>query len=264
MRAVRSGPLAPPQSYLGDPLGFVKAVERPTVSLYTGWVTAQTLNSGPPAIAYYRVSTAKQGASGLGLEAQRAAVLAFVGVRGLVLTAESTEVETGTRKRHRPELAAALAQARRTGAVLLIAKLDRLARNVAFISALMESGVRFIAVDMPEVDNLTVHVMAAVAEREAQLISARTKAALQAARVRGIVLGRPANLTHAAQLKGAAVQRETARLAERPLLGYVRLLRDGGHSLRSIAARLNTEGHTTRTGKAFTAVQVSTMLRRAA
>lgn len=113
------------------------------------------------AIASYRVSTAKQGASGLALEAQRAAVLAFIGARGLTLTAGTTEVETGTRKRHRPELAAALAQARRTGAVLLIAKLDRLARNVAFISALMESGVRFIAVDMPEVDNLTVHVMAA-------------------------------------------------------------------------------------------------------
>lgn len=226
-------------------------------------MTLQPLPSPTPAVAYYRVSTAKQGASGLGLEAQRAAVLAFVGARGLTLTAESTEVETGTRKRHRPELTAALAQARLTGAVLLIAKLDRLARNVAFISALMESGVRFIAVDMPEVDNLTVHVMAAVAEREAQLISARTKAALQAARVRGTVLGRPENLTHAAQVKGAAVQRETARLAERPLLGYVRLLRDGGHSLRSIAARLNTEGHTTRTGKAFTAVQVSTMLRRA-
>lgn len=170
-------------------------------------------------------------------------------------------VETGIRKRHRPELAAALAQARRTGVVRLIAKLDCLARNVAFISALMESGVRFTAVDMPEVDNLTIHVMAAVAEREAQLSSARTKATVQAAHIRGTVLGRPEKLTQEAQLKGAAVQREAARLAERPL-GYLRLLRDGGHSLSSIAARLNTEGHTTRTGKAFTAVQIKTMLGR--
>lgn len=104
--------------------------------------------------------------------------------------------------------------------------------------------------------------MAAVAQREPQLISAYAKAALQAARARGTVLGRPENLTQAPQLKGEAVQREAARLAERPLLGYVRLLRDGGHSLRSIAARLNSEGHTTRTGKSFTAVQVNNMLGR--
>lgn len=226
-------------------------------------MTAATLTTNTPAIAYYRVSTAKQGASGLGLEAQRAAVLGFVAARGLTLAAEFTEVETGTRKRHRPELAAALEAARKTGAVLLIAKLDRLARNVAFVSALMESGVRFVAVDMPEVDNLTIHVMAAVAEREAALISARTKAALGAAKARGVTLGRPDNMTHAAQLKGAHAQREAARQAERKALGYVRLLRESGLSLRAIAARLNEEGHTTRMGKAFTAVQVSNMLSRA-
>ncbi|MCD0170911.1 recombinase family protein [Deinococcus sp. 23YEL01] len=215
------------------------------------------------AVAYYRVSTAKQGASGLGLEAQRAAVLAFAQARGLTLTAEFTEVETGTKKRHRPELASALEQARRSGGVLLIAKLDRLARNVAFISALMESGVRFVAVDMPEVDNLTIHVMAAVAEREAQLISARTKAALGAVKARGVTLGKPENLTHTAQVKGAVTQRDAARAAERPLVGYVKLLKESGRSLRGIAALLNEEGHTTRTGKKFTAVQVGTILKRA-
>lgn len=237
----------------------VKTLERPFKSLYNGPMTITTST----AIAYYRVSTAKQGASGLGLEAQRAAVLAFAQARGLTLTAEFTEVETGTKKRHRPELASALEQARRSGGVLLIAKLDRLARNVAFISSLMESGVRFVAVDMPEVDNLTIHVMAAVAEREAQLISARTKAALGAVKARGVTLGKPENLTHAAQVKGAGAQRDAARAAERPLVGYVKVLRESGHSLRSIAARLNEEGHTTRTGKQFTAVQVGTILKRA-
>jgi len=226
-------------------------------------VTIAALLPNTPTIAYYRVSTVKQGASGLGLKAQRAAVQAFAAGRGLVLAQEFTEVETGTRKRHRPELAAALAQSRRTGAVLLIAKLDRLARNVAFVSALMESGVRFVAVDMPEVDNLTIHVMAAMAEREAALISQRTKAALGAVKARGVVLGKPENLTHAAQVKGAAVQREAARAAERKAAGYVRLLRDSGISLARIATRLNAEGHTTRKGKSFTAMQVSRMLGRA-
>ncbi|PNY79333.1 resolvase [Deinococcus koreensis] len=230
---------------------------------YARLVTIAALLPGTPTVAYYRVSTVKQGASGLGLEAQRAAVQAFAAGRGLVLAQEFTEVETGTRKRHRPQLAAALAQSRRTGAVLLIAKLDRLARNVAFVSALMESGVRFVAVDMPEVDNLTIHVMAAVAEREAALISQRTKAALGAVKARGVVLGQPENLTHAAQVKGAAVQREAAREAERKAAGYVRLLRDSGASLARIAARLNAEGHTTRRGKAFTAMQVSRILERA-
>ena len=132
-----------------------------------------------PAVAYYRVSTVKQGQSGLGLEAQKAAVLVHARSQDLVLSSEFTEVETGTRKKRRPQLEAALEQTKRIGGVLLIAKLDRLARNVAVVAALMESGVRFVAVDMPEADNLTIHVMAAVAEREAQLISSRTKAALE-------------------------------------------------------------------------------------
>jgi len=147
----------------------------------------------PPAsrfVSYLRVSTEKQGRSGLGLEAQRAAVEAHVAGVGGTVTAEFIEVESG-RKKDRPQLAAALADCRGRRAVLVIAKLDRLARNVHFVSGLMESGVEFIAADMPTVNRLTVHILAAVAEEEARMISARTKAALAAARARGVRLGNP-------------------------------------------------------------------------
>lgn len=129
------------------------------------------------AIAYYRVSTAKQGAEGNGIEAQRAAVERLVDTHHFKIAAEFTEVESGTRKR-RPELVKALAACREQQATLLIAKIDRLARNVAFIATLMESGVGFKCADMPEIDKFTIHILAAVAEREAELISARTEEAL--------------------------------------------------------------------------------------
>jgi DNA invertase Pin-like site-specific DNA recombinase len=222
------------------------------------------LTPGTPAIAYRRVSTTKQGVSGLGLEAQEAAVLAFVASRGLQLIERYTEIETGTRKRRRPVLAAALEHTRRTGAVLLIAKLDRLARNVAVVSSLMESGVRFVAVDMPEVDNLTVHVMAAVAEREAAQISSRTKAALGVVKARGVQLGTPENMTHEAQLKGAQVQREAAQAAERKVAGYVALLRRDGLSYAKIAKHLTAEGHVSRQGKQLTAMHIKRIVDRAA
>lgn len=140
-------------------------------------------------VSYLRVSTDKQGRSGLGLEAQRAAVAAHAAAGGSIV-AEFVEVESG-RKNDRPQLAAALAACRTRRAVLLIAKLDRLARNVAFVSNLMEAGVEFIAADMPTVNRLTIHILAAVAEEEARMISARTKAALAAAKARGVVLGNP-------------------------------------------------------------------------
>ncbi len=138
--------------------------------------------------SYYRVSTERQGQSGLGLDAQRSAVAAYA--VGKELSGEFVEVESG-RKDNRPHLSAALALCRRKRAVLVIAKLDRLARSVAFISNLMESGVEFVAVDMPQANRLTLHILAAVAEHEREMISQRTRAALSAAKMRGTRLGNP-------------------------------------------------------------------------
>ena len=143
-----------------------------------------------PYIAYYRVSTQRQGRSGLGLEAQQQAVNVFLHGHEELIIESFTEIESG-RKNDRPQLAAALDACRRYKAVLVIAKLDRLARNVHFISGLMESGVEFVAVDMPEANRLTIHILAAVAEHERETISQRTKAALQAAKARGTKAGQP-------------------------------------------------------------------------
>ena len=215
------------------------------------------------AIAYYRVSTARQGASGLGLEAQRASVTAYAKANRLAIVADFTEVETGTRKRKRIEIYRALEAAKACDGVLLIAKLDRLARNVVFISSLMESGVRFVAVDMPQVTNLTLHILAAVAEEEARMISARTKAALKAAKARGVKIGTPANMTHAAQLKGGQATKESALEAYALVVGYAKMLRDSGLTYAALAAKLNQEGHRTRTGKDFDPITVWRMLQRA-
>ena len=220
------------------------------------------LFSGQPAVAYYRVSTAKQGQSGLGLEAQKATVTAFAQANGLNITSEVTEIETGTRKRRRPELEAALEQTRRIGGVLLIAKLDRLARNVAFISTLMDSNVKFVAVDMPEADSLTLHVMAAVAEREAQLISTRTRDALAARKARGLTSGTPANLTFTARLKAQESNRSAAVTASRQAAGYATNLRKQGLTLAAIADQLNADGFRTRQGSMWQAQQVKRVLDR--
>lgn len=139
-------------------------------------------------IDYFRVSTRKQGDSGLGLEGQEAAVNAFAQQRGGKILGAYTEVESG-KLAERRELSKALAHARRSKAVLVVAKLDRLARNVAFLSALMESGVEFLACDNPHANRLTIHILAAVAEDEARRISERTKAALKAYKARGGKLG---------------------------------------------------------------------------
>ena len=138
-------------------------------------------------VAYFRVSTEKQGKSGLGLDAQKKSVAQFVSDADQLLESY-TEVESG-KKQDRPKLRMALATAKTHGATLLIAKLDRLARNVAFIANLLESGVDVVAADMPEANKFMLHVMAAVAEQEATAISERTKAALQATKVRGVKLG---------------------------------------------------------------------------
>lgn len=142
-------------------------------------------------IAYYRVSTDRQGQSGLGLEAQQASVLACIGKDAELIAPPFIEIESGKRHKNRPQLLAAISACKSMNATLVVARIDRLARNVAFVSALMESGVTFIAADMSTANNFTIHIIAACAEHEGNLISKRTKAALQAAKARGVKLGNP-------------------------------------------------------------------------
>lgn len=205
----------------------------------------------PVFVAYYRVSTDRQGQSGLGLEAQAAAVAGYVARTAGRLAAEVTEIESG-KKSDRPELARALALCRRTKAVLLIARLDRLSRNVAFISNLMESGVDFRAVDMPEASRLTIHILAAVAEHERGMISARTKAALAAAKARGKKLGAPNPEREKATAANVAAADRFAS-THWPL---IETLREEGQSYRAIAREMNERKLRTRTGKDWTAAQV--------
>ncbi len=197
-------------------------------------------------IAYYRVSTDKQGKSGLGLEAQRQAVTDFINGNGNKILAEFTEVESG-RKNNRPELVKALAACKKHKAKLVIAKLDRLARNVAFISNLMESGVDFVAVDMPDANRLTVHILAAVAEHERLIISQRTKAALKAAKARGVKLGSP-NPRKGSRLAVAAHKANADRFADNimPIIREIEATGITSHS--GIAKVLNTRGIRTARG----------------
>lgn len=216
-------------------------------------------------VAYYRVSTKRQGASGLGLEAQQAAIAAHVQATGCELVAEFVEVESGKRS-DRPELAKALARAKRAGATLVIAKLDRLSRNVAFISALMDSGVEFVACDNPHMNRLTAHILAAVAEDEARRISERTRVALAAFKARGGRLGTD-NLTDEARARGSAIgaqaNRDQAAQSYADLLPMMLEWRAQGLSLGAIADRLNVEGHTTRTGANWSGTTVMRALNRA-
>src|SRR5262245_51095130 len=162
-------------------------------------------------IAYFRVSTDKQGKSGLGLEAQRKAVLNYLDGGSWSLAQEFVEIESG-KHNERPQLVAALAACKKNKAKLVIAKLDRLSRNLAFIATLMESGVEFIAVDNPHANKLTVHILAAVAQHERETISERTKAALAAAKARGTRLGNP-DLAKAAKRGVAAVKANARQFA---------------------------------------------------
>ncbi|WP_424139652.1 recombinase family protein [Roseomonas chloroacetimidivorans] len=201
-------------------------------------------NPGIRFVAYLRVSTEGQGRSGLGLEAQREAVARHVAGAGGAIAAEFVEVESG-RKKDRPQLAAALAACRTGRAALVIAKLDRLARNVAFVSNLMESGVEFVAADMPVVNRLTVHILAAVAEEETRMISARTRAALAAAKARGVRLGNPRVLARdpAVSAKGNAVQVENARRRAAAVLPTIeRARRAGAVTLAEVAEALMARG----------------------
>ncbi|WP_209427418.1 recombinase family protein [Pararhodobacter sp. SW119] len=200
-------------------------------------------------IAYYRVSAQRQGQSGLGLEAQRASTTAFLVSGEHELLAEFTEVESGKRGT-RPELAKAIEACRALGATLLIAKLDRLARNVHFISGLLESGVRFTAIDMPNADRFMLHVYAAMAEEEGRRISERTKAALAAAKARGVRLG----------ANGAKLARERKNTAEtfaREVGPNIIHLREReGLSYSDVADRLNQSGMLSFGGKRWHSTSV--------
>lgn len=217
-------------------------------------------------VAYYRVSTARQGRSGLGLEAQRRAVADFLNGGSWKLMAEFVEVESG-KADDRPQLEQALATCELSGATLVVAKLDRLSRNLAFLAKLQESGARFVAADMPEANELTIHIMAAVAQAERKAISTRTKEALAAAKARGVRLGgsrsnlddlkkgpaQSAAVRRAQSLKRAAkVRRQIDSMlaeAERP-------------SLRQIASELNGRGITAPRGGRWHAAQVKAVLER--
>lgn len=218
-------------------------------------------------VAYERVSTARQGRSGLGLAAQRKAIDDFAADRDATVLSRFTEVESG-RKNVRPELDKALTLTRLTGATLVIAKLDRLSRNAGFLLTLQASGVRFLACDMPEANDLTVGIMALVAQQEREAISRRTKEALVAAKARGVKLGNPngaAALDRAG--KGGSALRATVKTnadthaaALAPVVADLR--NQGHHSLRAIAAGLTMRGMLTRRGGHWTVSNVANLLRR--
>lgn len=217
-------------------------------------------------ILYLRVSTRTQGLSGLGLEAQRESVARYLKQVGGVAIAEYTDIESG-RKNNRPELARALAHCKRTGATLCIARMDRLARNVHFVSGLMESGIEFVALDNPSMNRLVAHILAAVGEAEAIAIASRTKAALLAAKARGVKLGKPENLTDDARAKGRQAARESIMKKSREEYAYIlptiRQYREMGMTFATIAEQLNKSGERTRRGAEFQSATVQRILKRA-
>ena len=221
----------------------------------------------PKFVSYLRVSTAKQGRSGLGLEAQRAAIDAYAAPRRLSELKTFTEVESG-KSNARPELAKALHLCKVTGSTLVIAKLDRLSRNAAFLLTLRDSGVKFIAADMPDANELTVGIMALVAEQERIAISRRTREALQAAKARGRRLGNPngaAALRRAGKGNVAGVMAvvASADAHARDLEPVIQSLRDEGIvSLGGIAAALTERGMRTPRGGQWHKASVRNLLAR--
>jgi len=201
------------------------------------------------------VSTDKQGGSGLGLDAQRQAVMNYLNGGPWRLVAEHTEVESGKRNA-RPELQKALAACRRHKAKLCIAKLDRLSRNLAFIATLMDSGVEFVATDNPHANKLTIHILAAVAEHEREAISERTKAALAAAKARGKKLGGP----RLAAARRASIKARSE--AADAFAANVRPIASGVSSLRGVARALTARGVPTARGGSWSDVIVAAVLRR--
>lgn len=210
------------------------------------------------AIAYFRASTDRQGKSGLGLEAQHQAVHMFAQGEGYLVTAEFTEIESG-KKNNRPQLMAALLQCKKHKATLIIAKLDRLGRNVAFIANLMESKVDFLAVDNPHANRLMIHMLAAFAEHEREQISARTKAALQAAKRRGVQLGK-----HGREVESKKNARVADQFAQTMRLTIEGLKAEGFTTVREICSELNRREVETfrKQGQQWHATSVQRLLKR--
>jgi DNA invertase Pin-like site-specific DNA recombinase len=215
-------------------------------------------------VSYLRVSTAKQGVSGLGLEAQREAVANYIRVVGGSVSSEYVEVCSGKRN-DREKLLEAMRECRLTGSTLVIAKLDRLSRNSRFLMELQESKLKFVCCDMPEANELTIGIMAVMAQHETKMISTRTKAALQAAKARGVVLGNRTNLDSVRfsdTTQARAKHIETSKARNNDMRGVLEGLkvRYPDSSLRQLASLLNEAGYLTARGREFTATQVSRIL----
>lgn len=210
-------------------------------------------------IAYYRVSTSMQGTSGLGLEAQAKQVKDYVGGE---LLAEYTEIESG-KNDERKQLALAIEHCKQTGARLVVAKLDRLSRNLTFISTLMDAGIKFVCADMPEANEFTIHIFGALAQQERKMISERTKRALQALKDRGVKLGNPENLTREGVEKSVRIRKEKAKnnVNTMQARAYARSLRNEDKTFKVIAAYLNANGFKTAKGKMYTEMQVLRLLK---
>ncbi|MDO9067830.1 MAG: recombinase family protein [Deltaproteobacteria bacterium] len=218
-------------------------------------------------ISYVRVSTDRQGKSGLGLQAQQKQVRDFISSCNGVLLDEFTEIESG-KNNNRPELAKAIRQSQLTGSKLIIAKLDRLSRSLNYITSLSESKIDFVVCDLPGCDQFTINLYGALAQRERELISQRTKSALQAAKALGKVLGTPENLTPAAarigREKGVVARQKIADAFAQKVADTIVEYQKGGLSLNRIANELNTRGVLTARGKvdAWTPTAVKNVLAR--
>ena len=222
----------------------------------------------PPVVAYYRVSTERQGRSGLGLDAQRERCAQFAAQNGTQVVKAFTEVETGKGSdalNRRPQLAAALAAVKRRRCAVLVAKLDRLSRDVHFIAGLMAQRVPFLVAELgPDVDPFMLHVYVALAEKERRMISERTRAALAVRKGQGAMLGNRTNLALASALGAAGTAAGATRFTENaaPVIQQVRA--SGVASLRGIAAVLNAHGVRTARGGQWAATQVGAVLARVA
>jgi len=220
-----------------------------------------------PVVAYYRVSTERQGRSGLGLDAQRERCAQFAVGNGMDLVEAFTEVETGKGSdalERRPQLAAALAAARRHRGQVLVAKLDRLSRDVHFIAGLMAQRVAFVVAELgADVDPFMLHIYAALAEKERRMISERTRAALAARKRQGAQLGNPTNRAEAGRAGAAATAEGARRFAENVLPIIQQVQASGVSSLRGVAAALNARGVRSARGGRWAATQVRAVLARA-